>query len=246
MGESNDSRQQGAATSAETGSGRTVEPASASAGSDGKGTWHRVRQGDCVVGIAYDNGLLPDHVWDHRQNQELKRRRADRNVLLPGDRVYVPNKRPKVESIATGAQHTYRKKGTPERFQLQMMRNGQPRAGIPYLLDIPGAKPRQGTTDGDGWIRASIPPNAKKGTLTLRDEQDEVYELLLGHLDPKDDLAGVQKRLMNLGYFTGEPDGKTSPETEQALRTYQGANGLSVTGKADEDTIKALKNDHYS
>ena len=85
---------------------------------------------------------------------------------------------------------------------------------------------------------------AQKGTLTFGDEGDEIYQIHLGHLHPKDDLAGVQQRLMNLGYFTGEPDGKTSPEMEEALQTYQEAKGLSITGEADEDTMTALEDEH--
>jgi hypothetical protein len=41
--------------------------------------------------------------------------------------------------------------------------------------------------------------------------QSEVYEVLVGHLDPIDEVYGYQQRLSNLGYHLGEIDGIDAP-----------------------------------
>jgi len=120
---------------------------------------------------------------------------------------------------------------------------------VPYTLDIEGVL-QEGVTDGDGWVEARISPDAKKAILTLHeddvdeDEQD-VYEIRLGHLNPKDDVNGIQQRLGNLGFYDGEPNGTVDAETEQALRFYQEANELTVTGEVDQATIDALASEHH-
>ena len=42
------------------------------------------------------------------------------------------------------------------------------------------------------------------------------------------------------GFYTGEVTGKVNLETSTALSKYQKANGLSVTGKIDDATVKMM------
>jgi hypothetical protein len=51
----------------------------------------------------------------------------------------------------------------------------------------------------------------------------------------------VQSRLADLGYYPSEYiDGWFGPVTEQAVRDFQAANGLEVTGEVDAATLEAM------
>ena len=53
-------------------------------------------------------------------------------------------------------------------------------------------------------------------------------------------IRNVQTVLKEAGYYTGEVDGRYGPATEDAIRRYQEEHGLSISGKADRGTVKAL------
>lgn len=55
-----------------------------------------------------------------------------------------------------------------------------------------------------------------------------------------DRIRDVQAELKSQGFYYGEADGKASDEMSAALRRFQIRNGLTVTGKADDETIEAL------
>ncbi len=50
----------------------------------------------------------------------------------------------------------------------------------------------------------------------------------------------TQQQLRIRGYQAGSADGIMGPQTISALRRYQSANGLTVTGKVDLDTLDSL------
>ena len=50
----------------------------------------------------------------------------------------------------------------------------------------------------------------------------------------------VQRKLKELGYYTGSIDGDFGAETEKAVKAFQKANGLSADGKVGEQTLKKL------
>ena len=55
-----------------------------------------------------------------------------------------------------------------------------------------------------------------------------------------DQLRGVQSELKTQGFFYGDANGQTSPETTAAIRRYQIRNGLEVTGALNKETLAAL------
>lgn len=57
------------------------------------------------------------------------------------------------------------------------------------------------------------------------------------------DVLVMQRRLKEYGYFTGEPDGVFADTTQQAVETFQMANGLPVTGVADGAVLMRLMAD---
>ncbi len=62
----------------------------------------------------------------------------------------------------------------------------------------------------------------------------------------KDEIMSVQNALARSGEFKGTPNGMMNKETEQALRAYQKANGLKVTGYANSATLKKLGVEHHA
>jgi peptidoglycan hydrolase-like protein with peptidoglycan-binding domain len=55
-----------------------------------------------------------------------------------------------------------------------------------------------------------------------------------------DFIQSLQRELKRAGYDPGDPDGKMGPSTQQALRRFQEAHGLSPTGKPDIPTLTRL------
>ena len=50
----------------------------------------------------------------------------------------------------------------------------------------------------------------------------------------------MQRRLKQLGYYSGSVDGYFGSNTYRAVRNFQSRNGLDVTGKADPTTQRVL------
>ena len=60
---------------------------------------------------------------------------------------------------------------------------------------------------------------------------------------PAHDIVAAQQRLKDRGYYSGPVDGVIGPNTEAALRTYQRDQRLTVTGRLDSQTVRALMSD---
>ena len=54
------------------------------------------------------------------------------------------------------------------------------------------------------------------------------------------DVKRMQQRLKDLGYYKGSVDGTFGSGTEDAVRAFQSANGLSADGKAGKNTLNKL------
>lgn len=198
---------------------------------------HNVAQGDCVLSIAESYGFFWETVWEHPNNAELKKKRKDPAILYPGDVVFVPDKRIKEVSEPTNQVHKFKLKNSPAKFRLRLLDDSdEPRKNLNYILEIDG-KEFKGTTDGNGAIVVSIPPNAKNGKLILEDENEE-YDLFLGHLDPIEEITGIQARLKGLGHYNGETSKTITPAVEQAIKDFQTANDLEPTGEIN-DALKS-------
>jgi len=172
------------------------------------------------------------------------KKRPNPNIIYPGDVVFVPDKEEKKESGATGKRHRFRVKGVPAKLRLRLMTNDDPCANQEYTLEVDG-KTFSGTTDVEGRLEHPIPPNAKRGKLIFGKEHRE-YRLNIGHLDPTDEIKGVQSRLNNLGFRCGKVDGIMGTLTKYAIEMFQEAFDLSVTGEPDSKTKAKLEDMHGS
>lgn len=199
---------------------------------------YTVRSGDCMESIAFQHGFFWQTLWEDPANTTLKQTRKNPNVLLAGDRLTIPPLRRKEVAGATEAHHRFRRKGVPGGIHLQILANDRPRANERYTLEIDG-RLFKGTTDKDGRLRHAIPPDAQRGRLVLESDQEE-YPLLLGCVDPIEEVSGAQVRLSNLGFDCGNTDGVLGPKTKSALRSFQKRHGLPQTGQPDEATRNKL------
>jgi N-acetylmuramoyl-L-alanine amidase len=205
---------------------------------------HLVRQGECTSSIARDTGHFWETIWKDAGNTELREIRKDPNVLLPDDRVVIPEKRRKDEPIAPEKRHRFVRRGEPATIQVRLLREGRPRVNEPYVLEIDGAV-HSGKTDANGNIRWAIPGNAREARLIVGEEPDrKEYTLMLGGIDPVSTISGIQGRLKNLGLDCGAVDNQLGPRTRRALREFQGRHGLPETGQPDQGTRNKLRQLH--
>lgn len=209
---------------------------------------HVIQQGECVGKIAEVYGFFPKTIWDYGKNEELKKLRHDNMyILFPGDKVVVPGKRQKVQTVKTADGLTVQRQGVPERLRIRFLHYDEtPRKGVPYLLSVKTAEgvlvaDISSETDGGGFVDQPIPPSAKFATITLNPGPwPEIHELNIGYANPIDTVSGWQARLNNLGYECGKEDDQLGPKTQAAIRAFQRTKNLRETGERDDDTKKAL------
>lgn len=201
-----------------------------------------VREGDCIGSIAEQFGFFWESIWNHSDNSELSRVRADPMVLLAGDRVTVPEIQPKEDSIATEKRHRFRRRGIPAMLRLRFLDEDEPRANVRCVVTIDAQPPQALKTDGAGVLEMAIAPDARKGTIQVGDVDEEiVYEIRLGYLAPHESIKGVQQRLRNLGVLDAEPDGVFGPSTADAVRAFRAMYDLEESAEIDAPLCDKLK-----
>lgn len=202
---------------------------------------YEVQPGDCISSIGFRYGIRPDQIWQDEANDDLRTRRESGYVLQPGDVIVVPDRQVTARAAATGARHVFRRRDVPEKLNVAFRdADGKPRTGLAFTLEIDGAAPQEGTTDGEGAISAWIPPDAVDAVLRV-DGYDPI-PVRLGHLDPVTSEAGLRARLANLG-FLYDPD---ADDLSAAVAFAQQVSGLTPTGVPDDDLRRAVVAAHGS
>lgn len=211
---------------------------------------YTVNQGDHVAGIASRFGFTDYRtIWDHPNNQELKNKRQNPNVLFPGDVLYVPDRESREEERPTDQRHRFVVRRKPLKLHLKLRDHYEkPIANAPCVLIVDGVS-RELTSDGNGELKLEIPPSAGQSVLVIKDTEQTPYGEMaipvnIGHLDPVDEMSGQQGRLSNLGYFLGEADGQDSPAFRIAVEEFQCEHGLTVDGICGPNTRAKLKEAH--
>lgn len=204
------------------------------------------KHGDCITSIADEHGFFWGTVWEHEKNKELREKRKDPNTLVEGDIVFIPEKRKKQEEIETGKTHTFNKKGVPALFRVQLLENEEFLADLDFELNVKsksGNETHHGTTTAEGIVEAWIPTNAISAMLYVGPERDE-YSLDFGVLPPIDEIAGIQVRLQNLGFFESELTAQVDEATAEAISAFQQRFNLTVSGEPDQELKDMLLSVH--
>lgn len=206
---------------------------------------HVVAQGECLSSLAQRYGFTSGRdLYEHPDNASLRSRRPNPNVLHPGDRVVIPDREARSEPIATGSMHVFRVKALQTLVRLRFVDGeSRPYAGKPFTAHV-GGQVVEGSTDGDGRIELPVPADAQEATIDLvvQDSPRETREwhIDIGHLDPVEEPSGVAARLENLGILVTNDEAGV----RKALKAFQRAHGLPVTGQADDATRAKLLDEH--
>ena len=173
---------------------------------------HIVKQGEHLSEIAKQNGFRDFHtVWNHPGNAALRAAR-DPHVLVPGDKLFIPDPKPKTEKRPTGALHTFAVAVNKLFLRLRLLDfDGKPISGATCDVALRSGQPADNVnTDGKGIMEDPVDPATHRGEVTahvpppksppptpLADNKVKI-ELRIGHLNPEFKLSGQQARLNNL------------------------------------------------
>jgi hypothetical protein len=195
---------------------------------------HTVQQGECLLSIAEHYGFSWQTVWQYGENAELRKLRADPNILFPGDVVIIPDKDVKGVSRPTGASHRFVKGINRAKVKIRLLIDDQPLANTPFRLAVDG-RWIDGATDAAGMLEVNVPPLATEGSLvfTVMDSE-QTFPLRFGGLDPVTEPSGAMQRLQQLGF-------NTSGDPADAIGEFQNKAGLPVSGQMDDATRASLK-----
>lgn len=193
---------------------------------------HVVRRGECMSSIAEAYGFFWPTLWDAADNAALREHRGDPNVLLPGDRVFVPDRRAKEQACETGMRHRFRRRGVPERLRMRFTdAEHGPRANAAYAFRE-GEDTREGTTDADGYLQEWISTRTRIVTIAFVDGPE--LRLQVGDLDPAHTRRGAAARLLSLGYA------RPGASLSAVLELFQVTSQLEPTGLLDAATVDKL------
>jgi hypothetical protein len=200
---------------------------------------YKAKTDDCISSIGFESGFFPETLWELPENAALKKKRKNLNVLQEGDSIHIPEVRKRTFACQTGKAHKFKLKGVPEKLKLRFLKDGEPRKGLDYELEVDGKK-FEGKTDDNGVLEHWITPNSKKAKLIGHDLG--TYNFSLGGLDPVENDSGARARLYNMGYLE-DLKGDENAYTK-ALRLFQEKNDLEMTGELDSATQEKLIKSH--
>ena len=205
---------------------------------------YKVRQGDSMSSLARKHGFCWETIWHHPENDQLKQKRGNPDILYPGDQVFIPALTQKEEIIETEQRHRFVVKGRISTLKLMLEYNDTVLADTRCCLAVDGHW-LEANTDSDGLVEARVSSSAKGIHLLVFPKIDNIptvinWEISVGHLNPKDEIAGVQQRLANLGYYESKIDGVLGPQLLSAIRIFQTVNKLETTGELDSATVDKL------
>jgi hypothetical protein len=208
---------------------------------------HVVSQGECLSSIASRYGLKSwRDLYEHADNAELKQKRANPNVLAPGDEVHVPDAPAQWTVRSTEKRHRFVVPARTVKLRIQLRdTRGEPCSGKRFVVNV-GEREIEGKTCGESVIEVDVPATASSARLRVWLHDDEVPNidrlLAIGHLDPHCTLHGVEARLSNLGFAcptSGDPPSGFDDPTIAAVRAFRAAHGLPAIAEPEEEGADA-------
>jgi hypothetical protein len=123
----------------------------------------------------------------------------------------------------------------------------RPRANIPYRLELQGRQ-ITGQIDGDGYLEVAIDGTEREARLLLNPDtlQQEEFRIMLGHLDPIEEIVGVKQRLANLTFDCGDRSNEMTPGLREAIAAFQRHVGIEVSGELTDETRQQIRQRHGS
>ncbi len=213
---------------------------------------HKVTQGECLISIAQKYGFNKwEDIYEHPNNEQFKQQRTNPHCIYPGDKVYIPEKSD--NKLVSGKEYKFKIPKQKFYFSTTLTdMDNNPLSSIKYKLEIrPQGKSHkksisfEGQTDGSGKIEQEIPVMTEEGILTIwpfKDDQEqmETWVVKLGHLDPKDEIEGVQERLLNQGYASGPISHEFNKTVKSAANEFQETNNKESLDSISSDLENSL------
>jgi len=205
-------------------------------------SYHIVRQGETIRSIASQYGLNPDTLWE--RNPDLRELRDSPNQLHAGDRVFIPERETGEESGGTEERHRLRAAGQTSLIKIRFLREDEPRAGERYVFSCNGDL-TEGHLDDEGRLEERVPADAELARVLLGESSNQqAFNIMIGHLDPIEEIEGRQERLSNLGFPCGTPDSEAGSIMQAAVSAFQDKHELDVTGEVNDETRQQLLDAH--
>jgi hypothetical protein len=184
-----------------------------------------VKQGERFTKMARSVGFMVYRtIFANQDKAELNKKRPNPKVIYPDHKALIPKNERKAVESGTGQGQRLQLVENKTLFQLTLRdREQKPFAGVHYELRIAG-EIFKGTTDTNGRLEHEIPAEAGSGGLALFSEVAGERKLIgmvllkLRHLDPFEEITGVQSRLNNPGFGGGKMDGRVGEKTVGARR----------------------------
>lgn len=210
-------------------------------------TRHVVQQGESLRSIARRYGFADcQAIQRHPENAALCRSRSNPDILHPGDEVFIPDKEVKWATVATRRKQQFSlRSSTSDALRLRLLDPmGEPFAGGRYELRV-GDQVYEGTAGPSGEIEHPLPAGVGEASLRvwISGVEFEIFccNLTINHLDPVEELSGVQARLRALALYEGGIDGVASDALRLAVERFQAMHGLSISGEVDGETREKLR-----
>ena len=210
-------------------------------------TQYTVGDNEWLLKIALDNFFLTTQPIKDANPGLAQQCSSDFDVIAPGTVLTIPDIDQKDESAGTSARHTYQVKTekkdlvlTIQTADAKMIRNGK------WEVTLPDGTSKKGDLSSDPIRIPDWPQSVTQADLQLiflfrREPRnvdpssdskaesavlDETIHLNVGGLDPltgseEQRTRAVQKLLINLGYYTGEPDSILGPHTRAAIHKFR-------------------------
>lgn len=208
---------------------------------------HFVKQGESLASIAAQYKISDwEKIYSHEANARFKEIRQNPDCIYPGDLLYIPDTEPTIYQFSTNQKHVVKVNVAKQKLSLQLKKAiDEDLQSVKYEIQFGGQTIKGECTDGK--IEEEVPVSQGKGILKIWPDSSAPdfsieYPLALGHLNPEDEISGLQARLQNLGYYQHAIDDDFGEFSAEALRDFQIDHGLDPTGKLDQDTKDQLAN----
>lgn len=91
---------------------------------------YTVKRGDCIYSIAYEHGFFWETIWNDSANQVLRKERKEPGLILPGDKLTIPDKEKGQVDGADKARHRFKLKDVPAKLKFKFLCEEPPEQGL--------------------------------------------------------------------------------------------------------------------
>lgn len=208
-----------------------------------------VKQGDYLAKIAFEQGVELRDIWNHTKNAALRASRGSPNLLHPGDVLFIPHAPDGLFDLRKGEVNRFVTMIPDVDLNVRFVHLDEVLANTPCEVHgLPGHAdlPLEATTDAEGGLQLKVSPLLD--SLTVRFPSRELdFPLRIGHLDPTEEISGINGRLANLGFVSWTYAHSRAGAEEvvpDAIRAFQRAHGIPPTGELDDQTREAIIRAH--